>query len=148
MTTGLETNFLCFSGGCLCGAVRYTASGGPQFTGDCYCLDCRRSSGTAHSSHIVMAKSAVAITGKVSGFDKPADSGNIVTRCFCPNCGTPIYSANSAMSDLLFLRALSLDDPEIYSVQMTVYTSRAPSWARIEADAPAFEAMPPRAPVG
>jgi hypothetical protein len=50
------------------------------------------------------------------------------------------------MPDLLFLRASSLDDPEVYSVQMTVYTSRAPSWGRVATDGPSFEAMPPRAP--
>ena len=135
-----------FSGGCLCGAIRYRADCGPQMMGDCFCLDCRKSSGAAHCSHIGIPKSAVKITGEVSGFDKPADSGNIVTRCFCPNCGAPVYSLNSGMSDFLFLRASSLDDPEIFVPQVTVYTSRAPSWGRIDSKAKSFDGMPQNLP--
>lgn len=135
-----------FSGGCLCGAVRYEANGEPKMMGDCFCLDCRRSSGAAHCSHIGMPKTVVKIAGEVSGFDKPADSGNIVTRCFCPVCGAPVYSLNSGMTDFLFVRASSLDNPEIYAPQLTVYTSRAPSWGRIDSGTETFEAMPPNVP--
>jgi hypothetical protein len=142
----MSENNIVFSGGCLCGAVRYEAKSGPQMMGDCFCLDCRKTSGTAHCSHMVMPKSDVDMSGEVSRFDKPADSGNIVTRCFCPKCGSPVYSMNSAMVDFIFLRASSLDDPEIYAAQMTVYTSRAPSWGRIDPDSQSFEAMPPSMP--
>ena len=134
------------SGGCLCGAVRYEGDAEPKMMGDCYCLDCRKSSGTAHCSHMGVPKAAVTLTGQVSSFDKPADSGNIVSRCFCPACGSAVYSTNSGMTDFLFIRASSLDDPEIYSPQLTVYTSRSPSWGRIDPNAPSFEAMPPNVP--
>jgi hypothetical protein len=126
-----------FSGGCLCGAVRYEVEAEPQMMGDCYCLDCRKSSGTAHCSQIGVPAAATKITGTTSHFDKPADSGNVVTRHFCPTCGSALYSTNSGMTGLLFLRASSLDDPEVYRPMMTVCTSRAPSWAHIEVTAPA-----------
>jgi len=142
----MSENNQVFSGGCLCSAVRYEAKSEPQIMGDCFCLDCRKTSGTAHCSHMVMPKPEVKITGEVSRFDKPADSGNIVTRCFCPNCGAQVYSLNSAMEDLVFIRASSLDDPEIYVPQMTVYTSRAPSWGKIDPGTTTFEAMPPSMP--
>ena len=142
----LNRNSQSFSGGCLCGAVRYEVSVAPQFMGDCYCLDCRKSSGTAHCSHIVAPKKAAKITGQTSSFSKPADSGNMVTRHFCQTCGSAVYSTNSGMPDNVFIRASSLDDPEIYAPMMTVYTARAPSWGRIATGVPTFEAMPPRAP--
>nr|TFG54812.1 MAG: aldehyde-activating protein [Hyphomicrobiales bacterium] len=141
-------NSVVFSGGCLCGTVRYEVAMAPAMMGDCYCLDCRRSSGAAHCAHMGVPKAAVKLSGEVARFEKPADSGNIVTRCFCPNCGSPIYSTNSAMPELLFIRASSLDDPEIYSPQLTVYASRAPSWGRIDPNVPSFAAMPPNAPGG
>ena len=34
-----------YSGGCLCGAVRYEAQGEPLYAGHCYCEDCRKASG-------------------------------------------------------------------------------------------------------
>jgi hypothetical protein len=89
---------------------------------------------------------AMTLSGEVSSFDKPADSGNIVSRSFCPNCGSAVFSTNSGMVGFLFIRASSLDNPEIYSPQLSVYNSRSPSWGRIDQSAPSFEAMPPNAP--
>jgi len=134
------------SGGCLCGAVRYEGECEPQLMGDCYCVDCRKSSGTAHCSHMGVPLEAMTLSGEVSSFDKPADSGNIVSRSFCPNCGSAVFSTNSGMVGFLFIRASSLDDPEIYSPQLSVFTSSSPTWGRIDQNAPAFEGMPPNVP--
>ncbi|WP_421788594.1 GFA family protein [Hyphobacterium sp.] len=129
-------------GGCLCGAVRYAISGEPAVTGDCYCTDCRKASGTSHCTHAAFPEPAFAIEGQLRFFDKPADSGNMVSRCFCPTCGSAVYSTNSGMPGLVFVRASSLDDPERISPAMSVYASRAPSWAAVSAARPAFAEMP------
>lgn len=83
------------------------------------------------------------LTGETRGYARAADSGNVVTRHFCPVCGAPVLSVNSGMSGLMFLRASSLDDLEVFKPQMHVYTSRAPSWDRPAEGLPAFEIMPP-----
>jgi len=134
------------SGGCLCGAVRYRAEQGPQVAADCYCTDCRRASGTTHCTHVMSPETGFTCSGSVTGFDKPADSGNVVRRLFCPICGSGIYSTNSGMPGAVFLRASSLDDPAAVEPQMTVYASRAPAWARIDPDKPAFAEMPDAVP--
>lgn len=132
-----------FTGRCLCGAIHYTASGTPRVAGHCYCDDCRRSSGTSHGSHIAMAEEEVRIEGNPVRFDKAADSGNIVSRYFCGTCGGPIYSTNSAMPGLTFLRASSLDDLEVFKANLVVYASRAPSWSADDEGLQRFETMPP-----
>ncbi len=136
-----------FTGSCLCGAVRYTAHEKPKLGGHCHCVDCRKSSGTGHCSHLVMAADAVVIEGEPVRFDKPADSGNVVSRYFCGTCGGPVYSTNSGMPGMTFLRASSLDDPEIFSSNMIVYTKRAPSWDVMDEAVPSFEDMPPDMPL-
>jgi hypothetical protein len=73
----------------------------------------------------IAPKDSFKVTGDVRFFDKPADSGNIASRGFCPNCGSPIYSTNSGFPGLVFVRASTLDDPEVFHPQMVVYTSRA-----------------------
>jgi hypothetical protein len=134
-----------FSGGCLCGAVRYESAVEPVAAGHCQCHDCRRSSGTGHGSHLAVPKPAVSVTGDVTVFEKAADSGNMIGRAFCPTCGAAVYSLNSGFPDLIFLRASSLDDLELFQPQMVVYTGRGASWDLIDPDLPAFAAMPPPA---
>lgn len=130
------------SGGCLCGAVRYSAGGGAQIVGDCYCDDCRKSSGTSHCTHVAVMDAAFDVTGAPARYDRPADSGNMISRYFCADCGSPLFSRNSGMQGMAFLRASCLDDPDAVSPAMTVYAARAPRWARINPDGPVFETMP------
>ena len=92
---------------------------------------------------MVVPAAALRITGKVSAYDRAADSGNMVTRAFCPVCGSAIYSTNSAQPGAIFIRASSLDDPETFKPQVVVYASRAPSWGAIGGGLPTFEMMPP-----
>jgi hypothetical protein len=132
-----------FSGGCLCGAVRYVCDGEPAMAGHCHCEDCRRSSGSGHSSHLAVPEASVALTGAVATYVRPADSGNPVTRAFCPTCGAPVYSSNPAMPGLIFLRASSLDDLEVFQPQMHVFAGRAASWDARSPGIPVFERMPP-----
>lgn len=138
-----EVMVMRFEGGCLCGAVRYASAVEAVASGHCHCEDCRKSSGTGHCSHLVLPKAAVTVTGAVTAYERPANSGNIVTRAFCPTCGSPVYSLNAAMPELTFLRASSLDDLEVFNPQMVVYTSRAPSWDRLDPSLPSFAEMPP-----
>lgn len=133
-----------FSGGCLCGAVKYQASSDAPIQGDCYCEDCRRSSGTTHCTHMGLPETAVTVTGDLTFFDKAADSGNVVSRGFCPTCGSAVYSTNSAMPGMIFIRGSSCDEVEKIRPRMTVYASRAPSWAPINRDNPIFDEMPPQ----
>jgi hypothetical protein len=135
-----------FSGGCLCGAVRYESEMEPVLAGHCHCLDCRKSSGTGHCSHLGVPEAGFKLSGEVRFYDAPADSGNIVSRGFCPTCGAALYSRNAAMPGMLFVRASSLDDPEVFKPQMVVYAKRAPSWDAIGGGLPMFAGMPPRQP--
>lgn len=131
-----------FEGGCLCGAVRYRSTAEPMMGGHCYCVDCRRSSGSSRCSHLVVSKAAVAVEGEVTLYERPADSGNVVSRAFCPTCGAPVYSLNTGMPEAIFIRASSLDDLEVFKPGMAVYGSRAPSWENLDPVLPTFATMP------
>lgn len=131
-----------FSGGCLCGAIRYTSKEDPQLAAHCHCVDCRKSSGSGHCTHLVVPEEGFTVTGELTSYDHPADSGNSVTRSFCPICGCAVFSQNSGMPGMVFPRASSLDDPEVAKPQMVVYASRAPSWDHMDPALPAFPEMP------
>jgi len=56
-----------------------------------------------------------------------------------------VTSAAESRPHLLFVRAGTLDDPEIAKPAMTIWTSAAPSWACIDARLPALAGQPPPA---
>ena len=91
---------------------------------------------------MLVPETALTLTGVTTGYDHPADGGNVVTRHFCPTCGSAVFSRNASMPGMVFLRASSLDDLEVFKPQMHVYAARAASWDQ-PGDLPAFEKMPP-----
>jgi hypothetical protein len=131
-----------YAGGCACGQIRYEISAEPVMAGHCQCRDCQRASGAGHASHAAFPIVAAKLSGRASTWDKAADSGNVVTRAFCPTCGAPVYSTNAGMPELIFIRAVSLDDPSRFKPQLSVYGKSGFSWDHIDPDLPKFDRMP------
>lgn len=132
-----------WTGGCACGAIRYSIAGEPIFSNHCQCRDCQRESGTGHGSHLTFARAGVAVTGEAATFDMVADSGNVKTRGFCPVCGAPVWMTFAAMPDIFTIRAASLDEPGRYRPGVVTYAARGHAWDILDPDLPKFAHMPP-----
>ncbi len=131
------------TGGCACGAIRYECSGDPMMALNCYCRDCQRSGGVAMASVMVMPKDNVKILkGEARFHEVVADSGKKVSRGFCANCGSPLFTKLESFPTVLGIKAGSLDDPNQFKPGMSVYTSSAPGWAPISEGLPKFPKMP------
>jgi len=130
------------TGGCLCGAVRYELNAPMLFGGFCYCNDCRKATGS-HSASMGVPLDALTVTGETRDYSRPGDSGGTVTRKFCPQCGSGVYSSGSRPG-VVMLKAGTLDDPENFKPMASVYASRAPSWDKPRDGLPAFPEMPPQ----
>ncbi|MDQ0466937.1 hypothetical protein QO010_004734 [Caulobacter ginsengisoli] len=76
------------TGGCLCGAVRFTVAGPLPGPDACHCTACRKHSGHYFASTDV-PKAAVAIEGedRVGWFQ----SSEKVRRGFCATCGSSLF---------------------------------------------------------
>jgi hypothetical protein len=85
------------------------------------------------------------IEGRLSDYQSVADSGNVMHRRFCPNCGTPMFSEAEARPHVIFVRGGTLDDPEFARPAGNIWTSQAPSWACIDTALPNSAAQPPPA---
>ncbi|HEY2309891.1 MAG TPA: GFA family protein [Gaiellaceae bacterium] len=70
------------TGGCLCGAVRYSVEGEPFHVGRCHCGDCRKRSGSAYTIYGQWPLSAFDVTGEYATHE--GDS-------FCPLCGSRLF---------------------------------------------------------
>jgi hypothetical protein len=124
------------TGGCQCGAVRYSSAAQPMFAIHCYCRQCQRITGAGHGSQFGLAADAVALSGRVSEYDLTADSGNRVTSGFCATCGSPLLKRSSGYPDLVFFHAASLDDPRAFSAQRNVWLGAKQPWDSVDAALP------------
>ena len=133
-----------FTGGCACGAVRYSIAAVPIVMIDCHCRDCQRESGTGHASHLTFPRAGAEVQGDVTLWNAVGEQGMVKTRAFCPTCGSPVHMTFPATSDVLVVRAGSLDEPSRYTPQMVIWTASAQPWDHIDSALPTFAKMPPR----
>ncbi len=130
-------------GGCACGAIRYRCDGEPVLAAHCHCRDCQRSSGAAMATVFAVPKTAFhQLQGKTSTYDYTGDSGQPVTRHFCPNCGAPLFTDVTVMPDLMFVRAASLDQPASIAPTMHIYCDSAQPWGDWQDGLPHFPKLP------
>ena len=133
-----------FSGGCVCGAVRYECAAEPMAVAHCYCTDCQKTSGAQASTNLLVPKPAFKVVkGQSTSYDTKADSGGTVSRHFCGRCGSNLWSIPNAIPDLLVIKAGSLDDPSWLKPAMSIYCDSAQPWAVIPEGLPHFPKMPP-----
>ena len=82
-----------FTGGCVCGAIRYECSAVPLMMLHCHCRDCQRSSGGSFSSFVVVPKNAFTLAkGSLRFYASPSQMGGNPPRFLrrvrlpCPGC--------------------------------------------------------------
>src|SRR5690348_3889496 len=109
-THNREVNMARIEGGCLCGKVRYSASGDAAFVGVCHCRDCQKFTGSAFSVVIGVPKPALSVQGKVSTYSKTGDTGKSISRQFCPECGASLVDEADALPGVVMIATGTLDD--------------------------------------
>ena len=81
-------------GACHCGRITYEAIVDPALVGICHCTDCQTLSGSTFRVYVPAAKADFRIlTGQPKAYVKTGSSGAKRVQAFCPDCGSPIYSA-------------------------------------------------------
>jgi len=108
------------TGGCLCGAVRYTVRGEPAHVGRCHCADCRKESGSAFSVYGQWPVEAFELSGEIASYDG---------RGFCPHCGSRLLNPAEPGDSLIEIRIGSLDDaPFDLKPEREIWVKRRESW--------------------
>jgi hypothetical protein len=108
------------TGGCLCGAVRYTVRGEPVDVRRCHCADCRKESGSAFTVYAQWPTEAFELTGEIGSYDG---------RRFCPRCGSRLLDTKDSGDSLIEIRIGSLDDaPFDLKPEAEIWVSRREIW--------------------
>lgn len=116
------------TGGCLCGAVRYRIAADPGPSRICWCTNCQRLAGNG-TANVIFPSESIEVTGTTAAYANTADSGNTVTRRFCPACGTQLFSDSTGRQGLTVVRVGTLDDPSSIRPAGNIWTASAPAWA-------------------
>jgi hypothetical protein len=131
-----------YTGGCLCGALRYEAKGEPLYAGHCYCADCRKGSGSGFIPFVGFPADAVRFIGRSRTFTSKAANGNDAVRNFCPVCGSLVFGGETGQTTPFTIYAGSLDDPSSFHPTVAIFTRDRPAWAVIPPGLAVFERAP------
>ena len=118
-----------FEGGCHCGAVRYVCSEEPTTVVNCHCGDCQQIAGSAFITGVLVPEGSVTVNGELKSYKVKADSGNGVTRNFCPICGTRIMV--ELEGGVVGVSYTTLDDSSWLEPAIEFYTSKAQHWINL-----------------
>ena len=120
-------------GGCLCGAVRYRASGAEWNPTLCHCSSCRRAAGAPVVAWVTFPPAEFAFT---QGAPARHRSSPPVERTFCARCGTPLTYQHTSFPNELDVTIASLDDPAAFPPADHTWTSERIAWLELCDDLP------------
>lgn len=132
-----------YSGGCLCGSVRFSCTAEPEFTFYCHCTDCQRTGGSPFSVELMISSESFDVQGKLQTHTVVGDSGKGVHRHFCPKCGSGIFLECDADPGYVFLKAGAIDDAGWVKPDMHIFTATEQPWVSVADSLPRHERMPP-----
>ncbi len=122
-----------FSGGCLCGKIRYKVTGDPVRMAICHCDDCRKATGAAFTTNIfVKSDDLVLLQGTPKQYRHPTDSGSTMTKEFCPDCGSQLFGYSSRGTGVKHVKVGTIDDASFVKPQLEVYTVRKLPYIRLQ----------------
>lgn len=130
------------TGNCLCGAISFEADGDIQMQGNCHCTDCQQISGSSFATLLFVKDTDVKITGETKRFEHKVDSGNTLTKDFCPNCGSQMFGGNVGRPGMTALKAGSVNEKHLIKPQFNVFVSSKAPCIVLDDSIPAFDKMP------
>ncbi len=131
-----------FQGGCLCGAIRYTA-GDLIDAGYCHCRICQRSSGAPVLAWVSFPLESFAYPNGPPSIYRSSAHGH---REFCGDCGTQIAFRDQKTATVVDVNIASLDDPASVAPQYHIWTGSRIAWFETTDELPRHEAGGPDRP--
>jgi len=131
-------------GSCLCGAVKFEASGEPKRFYHCHCSRCRKATGTGHASNMFMQPGTLKwLAGEEQVRAYKVPEAQRFTNSFCATCGGRLPRQPPG-TEMVVIPAGSLDsDAPIQPTARIFYGSRA-AWSCGGDGLPVFQEYAPQ----
>ncbi|MFZ0010104.1 MAG: GFA family protein [Steroidobacteraceae bacterium] len=129
-----------YTGGCMCGAVRYQLTGEGTNLCYCHCASCRRAAAAPAVPWGTFARDAFSVT---RGHLAEYRSAPPVLRGFCAQCGSSLTYRHERRAAEIDVTLATLDDPGALAPTMHVWVSDRLPWVSISDGLPQFEREPP-----
>ena len=115
------------TGGCQCGAVRFTTTGDPVRAMACHCTTCKLRSGSPYGVGVYFQEDQVKIEqGEVRSYKFLSDTtGRWICNEFCATCGSTFSWTLEMRPGLRSIAGGSFDDPDWYKVAAHIWTQSA-----------------------
>ncbi len=127
------------TGGCHCGAIRYSVEGDAAHAALCHCRDCTKSAGAQMVGWALFPHEAVTMAGE----PKVYASSGAGRRHFCGTCGSGLfYTSETVFPGQIDVQIATLDDPDAYPATAHIQVADDPAWMAGVDALPRFERYP------
>ena len=130
-----------FTGGCLCGGVRFTVERRHLNAVHCYCQMCRRAHGTAFSTHTIVRPDQITWASERSALVK-FESSPHAFREFCPTCGSHVLVHGQTGDATLAIPLGLIDGDPPATILSHIFVEACVGWHQIRDDLPQYEGWP------
>ena len=113
-----------YEGGCLCGQVRWRASGEPANVRLCHCRLCQRWTGAPFFARAVFRAADFAWSGETTSWP----TSPRVDRRACARCGTPLFSCPKDEPARVGVAIATCDDRHALRPTAQIWTSQKLAW--------------------
>lgn len=131
-----------YTGGCLCGALRYEASGEPTSQGYCFCGDCRKASGSGFVAFLMFPASAVRFAGETKRSIGKSIRGGDAVRNRCALCGSLVFGGIVGQDSAHSIYGGSLDEPALFHPTIAIFARDKPDWVPMPPGLKTFATLP------
>ena len=115
-------------GGCLCGAVRFAATGEPINVAWCHCQSCRKHTGAPVSVFLAFRRDLfTVIEGQVTKFNSSPGRW----RGFCARCGSTL-TCEGERSPETHIHIGAIDDPAQFTPSRHIFAEERLPWLHLD----------------
>lgn len=127
-------------GSCLCQSITFAISGKMRDARYCHCGNCRKFSGTSPAAWAIAETAKLTVTSSGARISK-FNSGRGL-RCFCSECGSPIWFESLEHPEIIAIPLGILDTGDIPAPEIHIWTRSKPDWYTITDDLPQYKTYP------